>query len=141
MKSIFNLAAAASIFALSLAVPAVAQQKPGTFHVPFSFNVGARAFPAGEYGISTISPGSVMVQIRAVGNSASAMAMAATFAKRPSSQSPDAKLVFRLSGGQHFLSQVWFRGDDTGLTLPISESELEYAKQTSAENTVLQAKK
>ena len=99
------------IMALALAFGVSAQAQTAlnfkTFSVPFSFNVGKKVLPAGEYKITADNQ---IVRIQKTDGKVNAV----TLTQRTHSDGRvenDAKLTFRRYGDQYYLSQVWLRND------------------------------
>lgn len=91
--------------ALAFAVSAQAQTALNhkTFAVPFSFKVGNKVLPAGEYKITADNQ---VVRVQKTDGKANAV----TLTQRThgaSNVESDPKLTFRRYGDQYYLSQVW----------------------------------
>ena len=106
--------------------------------IPFSFTVGDRSFPAGDYTIST-----VQVQARDVillqssdGQGASFVPTHSSYLIGPSAQT---KLIFQHYGSTYFLSQIWTQGLSNGreLVLPDHAKELAQNASTRDVTTIL----
>jgi hypothetical protein len=126
------------LFALT-AISVVAQsQRSKTTNIPFSFTVGEKTLPAGEY---TIEPNRTdfdkvwLVQSRDGRTSA----LFTTMLLRASETQEKAKLVFHKYGDQYFLSQIWTPGDATGRELLTPRLELELAKNAVESRTIVLA--
>ena len=105
-------------------LPAYAQSSgEQTASIPFSFVVGDKAFPAGEYRITRINPqsGKPVLAINSMDGRMSKVTL--TYDVQAAEIPEQAKLIFKRYGDQHFLSQVWMPADATGLQLPKSRSE------------------
>ena len=109
----------------SMAVAAQAQNSGRnrlTAYIPFEFNVGDKAMPAGNYTVSQINPASdrVVLQLRNEDGSAIAMLqMNEAIRQAPAT----AKLVFHRYGSQHFFAEAWIDGDSSALQAPRSRAE------------------
>jgi hypothetical protein len=95
------------IMALALAFAASAQAQTAlnykTFAVPFSFKVGNKELPAGEYKITADSE---IIRVQKTDGKANAVTL--TQRTRGANHNlTDAKLTFRRYGDQYYLSQVW----------------------------------
>ena len=91
--------------ALAFVVSAQAQTALNfkTFAVPFSFKVGNKVLPAGEYKITADKEIVRVQQTNGKGN-----AVTLTQSTRGANHNlSDGKLTFRRSGDQYYLSQVW----------------------------------
>ena len=95
------------MMALALAFVASAQAQTAlnhkTFAVPFSFKVGNKVLPAGEYKITADNNQTVRVQK----TDGKANAVTLTQRTRGTNNENAAKLRFRRYGDQYYLSQVW----------------------------------
>ncbi|HEX8844124.1 MAG TPA: hypothetical protein VF791_05745 [Pyrinomonadaceae bacterium] len=99
-----------------------------TASIPFSFNVGNKSFPAGEYRVTRINPASdkTALVIRSADGRMSKLVL--TMNVQDSKTHESAKLVFNRYGDQYYLAQVWTPADNTGLELPVSRSERTLAR-------------
>jgi hypothetical protein len=92
--------------ALALAFAASAQAQTAlnykTFAVPFSFKVGNKVLPAGEYKITADNQ-----SIRVQKTDGKETAVTLTQRTRGTNNDNDSKLTFRRYGDQYYLSQVW----------------------------------
>ena len=109
----------------SMAVGAQAQTARHTrliASIPFPFNVGDKAMPAGEYTISQVNPLSdnAVVQLRAKDGSRTVMIQVNNVIGRCSEST---RLVFNRYGSQYFFAQVWVTGEATGWQAPKSKAE------------------
>ena len=108
MKStILRLAMTIVLGALALAFAAAAQAQTAlnykTFAVPFSFKVGNKVLPAGEYKITAENE---IIRVQKTDGKENAVTL--TQRTRGTNHNlSDAKLTFRRYGGQYYLSQVW----------------------------------
>ncbi len=104
-----------------LALPALQAQSAVVAYVPFSFHVGDKAMPAGNYQARSNSDTLETLQNRD-SDAAAFLLKAVRIQARHEQQ---AKLVFEKCGSQYFLSQVWDGAGDTGIQLPRSKQEKE----------------
>ena len=81
-------------------------------HVPFTFTVGDKSLPAGDYTVRILNPTSdrKTLQIRSEDGRVSAMVQ--TFGVN-SALAKDTKLVFRRYGEQYFFAQAQMAGETT----------------------------
>jgi|SRR6266850_1172996 len=96
-------------------------------NIPFSFIVGQKTLPAGEYTVEpnrTDSDNVWLVQSK----EGHASALFTTNTVRAGETQEEAKLVFHMYGGQYFLSQIWTAGDATGRELLTPRLERQLAK-------------
>lgn len=95
------------IMALALAFAASAQAQTAlnykTFAVPFSFKVGNKELPAGEYKITADNQ---VVRVQKTDGKANAVTLTQR-TRGVNHNLSNAKLTFRRYGDQHYLSQVW----------------------------------
>jgi hypothetical protein len=107
-------------------------------NIPFSFIVGGKTLPAGEY---TVGPNRRdydkvwLVQSR----DGHASALFATMSVRASETQEKTKLVFRKYGDQYFLSQIWTAGGNSGRELLMPRLERELAKNAIERQTIVLA--
>ena len=99
-------------------VQAQTAQNYKTFSVPFSFNVGSKVLPAGEYKITADNQ---VIRVQKTDGQANAIALSqrTRAAKQVVS---DAKLTFRRYGNEYYLSQVWLP-DNVGRELKRRERQ------------------
>ena len=95
------------IAALALAFVASAQAQTAlnfkTFAVPFSFKVGNKVLPAGEYKITADNQ---VIRVQQINGKENAVSL--TQRTRGANHNlSDAKLTFRRYGDQYYLSTVW----------------------------------
>lgn len=92
-----------------------------TATIPFSFNVGQRSLPAGEYTVRCTNPASdsKVLQLRNA-NGDSAMILTNSVSGK---QSNDAKLVFNRYGDHYYFAQAWLPADSIGMQAIKSGSE------------------
>jgi hypothetical protein len=95
------------IMALALAFAVSAQAQTAlnykTFAVPFSFKVGNKELPAGEYKITADNQ---IVRVQKTDGKANAVTLTQR-TRGVNHNLNDAKLTFRRNGDQYYLSQVW----------------------------------
>ena len=127
-KQILKVAAMLMLIAGLTAASATIANGQGTkrlsVNVPFDFNVGERAVPAGQYDVVIPSSSSDALTIRNREGKDRVMILGHA-AERRSNGNMIAKLVFHRYGSTYFLSQAWMSGDSRG-------SELAKTKQESA---------
>ena len=109
----------------SMAVAAQAQTSGRTqliAHIPFQFNVGKTALPAGEYSVRQVNPDSdcgVLLLSSRDGNASAMIQVGSVIGKAPET----AKLTFHRYGNKYFFAQAWIDGDNTGMQAPRSKAE------------------
>ena len=109
----------------SMAVAAQAQTSGRTqliAKIPFQFNVGNKALPAGEYSVRQINPDSdhSVLQLSSKDGNASAMIQVDSVIGKAQET---AKLTFHRYGNKYFFAQAWIDGDNTGMQAPKSKAE------------------
>jgi hypothetical protein len=103
--------------------------------IPFTFGIGGRTFPAGEYSLGAVAqfPHTVLLRSQTGG--------APSYLGTNSMQSRDvassSKLVFNRYGGQYFLTQMWIAGSEIGWETMKSPLEIQLAKYSPGQQTVL----
>ena len=99
-----------------------------TANIPFSFTVGDKTFPAGEYRVVRLNLQSsqAALAIRSVDGRMSKITLTTDI--QGSGVTDKAKLVFNHYGDEYHLAQVWMRVADGGLELPVSRSERALAR-------------
>jgi len=107
-------------------------------NIPFSFTVGEKTLPAGDY---TIEPYRRdfdkvwLVQSRDGRTSA----LFTTMPVRARETQEKSRFVFHKYGDQYFLSQIWTPGDAAGRELPRLRPERELAKNAVESQTIVLA--
>lgn len=99
--------------------------------IPFGFNVGAKALPAGNYEVKRLSATSVLVRNAETQQAAMAITMTTSAPEEPSA---DATLVFNQYGQSHFLSEIWTRDSGRALSKCKLERRAASRAEESAEN-------
>lgn len=115
-----------------LAVVSVQAQSRGTLEVniPFEFQIGNKAFPAGEYSVKQLSQSSML--IRSANGQKSAIAQTSRIEQNGASdKTSQEKLVFHQYGSQYFLAQVWMVNGSDGRELNKTKAEREAARAQS----------
>jgi hypothetical protein len=103
--------------------------------MPFSFIVGQKTLPAGEYNLKPNKEGSDYVWLLQ-NREGHATVLFATGPARAGETQEGARLVFHKYGGQYFLSQIWTAGGNTGRELPMPRLERQLAKNTIERETI-----
>jgi len=87
----------------TVSAQAQSAMKKQNFKVPFQFNVGDKVFPAGDY---TFTAENQTIRVQSTNGKSSVIALPQrTLGANPIPSR--AKLTFRHSGDQYYLSQVW----------------------------------
>ncbi len=116
-----------SLLSLFLMGSAFAQRIEVRANVPFSFSVGSKVLPAGEYNIGSISSNTHTLLVKANNGKASMIVNSNSAQTLEAAQKT--KLVFNRYGSQYFLSAVWTQGSTSGVQLPKSSREKELARE------------
>jgi len=119
-----------SVFSLVLTLSAVsihAQSKRSTINIPFSFTVGVKTLPAGEYIVepNRKDSNSFWLIQGARDNDSVLFSTGSVWTGR---MQENTRLVFNNYDGQHFLSQIWNAGDSSGRELRMPRLERQLAK-------------
>jgi hypothetical protein len=109
------------LFTVSIANGQSASQR-FTATIPFEFNVGEQALPAGEYEIAIVNPSSDqrVLRIRSTTGTESAIVHTHSLNNQATNE---AKLVFRAYGKRYFLGQAWSGAAGSGLETAKSQTE------------------
>ena len=101
--------------------------------IPFTFQVGGKSLPAGQYTLVG-NPGSLIMTVQGASGQPSVMTFAGPCHK---TVGPDvAKLTFNVYGNVRFLKDVWIP-DGSGRSLTTSKAEREAAKAHTAYEVAL----
>jgi hypothetical protein len=119
---------ALAVAAMAVSAPAVLAATPEQATIPFDFQLGRTALPAGTYKVETNGFGPVSVRNMHSGYTRMALGMA-----EQSSKASHARLVFRCYGSKRFLAEIWGEGI-TGVKVPETKQEQEY--RASSESPV-----
>jgi hypothetical protein len=97
--------------------------------IPFTFTVGDKTLPSGEYIIERINRQTIQetLLIRTTDGRTSVLVRTMPFETNAGQHS--AKLVFNCYGEKRYLSQLWTPADDFGLELHKSRMERELQKE------------
>ena len=130
-KAYLRIFLAFGLFAiLAAAAPARAQSVyEQTASIPFSFNVGDKSFPAGDYKLRQLNPASDRVALEIKSADGRAGKVTLTSFVRKGKATEGARLVFTRYDEQYFLTEVWTPALGAGLRLPTSRSERTLARK------------
>jgi hypothetical protein len=81
--------------------------------IPFDFVVGDKQLKAGDYVVESLLDGRAL-ELRSKGEDVQQIALTVPITNRTGNHE---RLLFHHDGGQYFLSQVWFWGDEDGREL------------------------
>lgn len=126
-----NVLATATLLS-SLLLPLAHAQVNRAIHgnVPFTFNVGNTAFPAGNYVVRSTTAGQNVLAIESLDHRAAAIMFLSSQIQSGSGQKT--KLVFHRYGDTYFLSQVWQGFGNDGVQLMPSKAERATAERMAA---------
>jgi hypothetical protein len=134
MKSA-RLMISATFALLVLLTSAFAQTGAIRVTVPFDFTVGKQMLAAGAYNV--IIQGPSLLVVRTDGTGATIVLTNYTGGGPNLDLTP--RLVFHCYGNRHFLSAAWLGESDMGHELFASSAELEYARTTKQDQTIVLA--
>jgi hypothetical protein len=103
--------------------------------IPFSFIVGSKTFPAGEYRVTRLNLQSDKAALAIKSADGRLSKIVLTIPVQAAETSEKAKLIFNRYGDQYFLAQVWTPADNTGLELLKSRSERTLARHAGENRT------
>jgi hypothetical protein len=123
MKKLLGISTLLSLLVLLTAATSVsAQSQRARINIPFSFVVGQKSFPAGEYTVEPNSKDTLTVWSLKGENTKDAIVFT-TNSVRSDRNNEQTNLVFSKYEDQHFLAQVWMAGDQNGRELVVTASE------------------
>lgn len=138
MQALKNLTMLSYVLMLiAVSVCAQSERSKGT-NIPFSFVVGQKTFPAGEYTFAPNRKDSHNVWMVQRGDGRT-KGLFTTMPVRASETQEKAKLIFHKYGDQYFLSQIWTSGGNSGRELLMPRLERELAKNAIERQTVILA--
>jgi len=138
-RALSNFTMLTVLLALTAVSVAAQSERSKITNIPFSFIVGEKTLPAGEY---TVEPNRRdfdkvwLVQSRDGRTSA----LFTTMPVRASETQEKTKFVFHKYGDQYFLSQIWTPGGNSGRELLIPRLERELAKNAIERQTIVLAR-
>jgi hypothetical protein len=132
----YKMIPAVAAFGLFLAPLAHAQvNKPIQGKVPFNFQVGNTALPAGSYRISSEISSPKILAIQSLDEKATKI-LSVSSGLQSYSENRQSKLVFHRYGSTYFLAEVWQGSDEKGgLKLQPSKAERVKAREMAAAAT------
>lgn len=125
MKKYFTITIAIMMFLTAVTFAAEAHATASQTmraRIPFAFNVGKTEFPAGEYTITVLNPGSdrKVLQIRSADGKLSALIHTSEL---NTNAHDETKLVFNRYGDKYFFAQAQMAGELTTLAAVKSNAE------------------
>ena len=105
-------------------------------NIPFSFNVGEKTLPAGEYTVRCTNPATDMkiLQLRSGDGRSSAMVHTNNVSGKAAAT---AKLVFNRYGDHYFFAQAWLPGESVGMQAPTSRSQEQLKRELGKNNAAI----
>jgi hypothetical protein len=99
-----------------------------TADIPFTFHVGNKNLPAGQYTVRCINPSSdvKVLQLRSTDGKSTVLLQTSSIVGR---MNKDAKLVFNRYGNQYYFAQAWLVGENVGMQAVKSRNEKATAKE------------
>jgi hypothetical protein len=135
-KQAFGMFTMLSLLLVLTTASVNAQSKRSFINIPFSFTVGDKTLPAGEYTIAPVTRGSHNVwQVES--RSRDTRVLITTIPVRASKTPDEPSLVFNKYDGQYFLSQILTTGDNSGRVLRMRRVERALAKSASEKEKVV----
>ena len=125
-----------SFLLMLTAVTVSAQSKRIRVIMPFSFIVGQKTLPAGEYNLEPNREGSDYIWLLQ-NREGHATVLFATDPARAGKTQEETRLVFHKYGSQYFLSQIWTPGGNTGRELRMPRLESQLAKNSIERQTTI----
>lgn len=111
---------------LSMGSPVLAQSQKMKVNVPFSFYLGEKKIPAGEYYIRQITEGAVAL----TDSRGAAIAVTSLVNKESAVRLTASKLQFEKIGDEYFLARVVDGTRDLSLVLPVTHTQKELARKS-----------
>jgi hypothetical protein len=126
-KRTFYILTTFSLLLVLTAASVQAQSQRSSINIPFSFNVGQKTLPAGEYTVEPNRKDSQNVWL-VENKNGQANVLFTTIAVWSSKTQEETKLIFNKYDDQYFLSQICTAGDNSSRELPVRRWERQLAK-------------
>ena len=127
-----------AVAALAFSSAGFAQEVKVRAKVPFSFVIGNRTYPAGEYAIQTERYNHFLLVRSEDGQAHGFVQSFPLVTSQPAGAATKAKFVFHRIDNTYFLAQIW-AGRSFGRELPQSSRETEMAANRPKSETVIAA--
>lgn len=137
-QALKNVTMLSLLLILTSVSTAAQSERSGSTKIPFSFIVGGKTLPAGEYTVEPNRRDSNNVWL-VKSRDGHVSALFSTMPVRASETQEKTKFVFHKYGDQYFLSQIWKAGDNSGRELLMPRLERELAKNTIERRTIVVA--
>jgi hypothetical protein len=126
-KQAFRFLTMFSLLLILTTVSVQAQSERRSINIPFSFTVGQKTVPAGEYTVEPNRKDSHIVWL-IQSKSGHGSVLFTTSSVWTTETQEKTRLVFNNYDGQYFLSQIWTSGDNSGRELERPRLERVLAK-------------
>jgi len=90
-------------------------------NVPFAFQIGQRVMPAGAYSVTELNPAGLL---KVTAEASQEAVLVSAFVQKSGTRG-QSKLTFHCYGNACFLSEIWFRDEDSGHATRESKRERE----------------
>jgi len=100
-------------------------------NIPFTFTIGDKVMPAGDYAVRCTNPSSDVKVLQLTNSNGHESALIRTNSVIGKNED-NAKLVFNRYGDQYFLAQVWLASDSDGMQALKSRTEKRMARELAA---------
>lgn len=138
MQALKNLTMVSLVLMLTAVSVCAQSERSMVTNIPFSFVVGQKTLPAGEYTFAPNREDSHDVWL-VQGRDGRTKALFITMPVRASETQEKSKLIFHKYGDQYFLSQIWTPGSNSGRELRMPRLERELAKNAIERQTIVLA--
>ncbi len=135
-KRTFYILTMFSLLLVLTAASVQAQSQRSSINIPFSFNVGQKTLPAGEYTVEPIRKDSQNVWL-VENKNGRANVLFTTIDVWSSKTQEETKLIFNKYDDQYFLSQICTAGDNSSRELPVRRWERQLAKNSLQQEKVV----
>jgi hypothetical protein len=117
-----------SVVSVSTASAQTNSAQQVTADIPFTFHVGNKNLPAGQYTVRCVNPSSDLkiLQLRSTDGKSTVLLQTSSIVGR---MNKDAKLVFNRYGNQYYFAQAWLVGENVGMQAVKSRNEKATAKE------------
>lgn len=132
MMTVAVLAATMLLTASAFAQGDVTQYRA---NIPFDFQVSGKTLPAGDYNIRVTDH---FIQIQNLDTNKGVGVVTARTERKGMAEKDT--LEFNVYGRQHFVSNLWFQGSQSGRAVIVSKAEQEIARQVNGNPVVLAMK-
>jgi hypothetical protein len=125
-----------SLAVLLVMTAATVHAQTEVIDIPFNFIIGNRILPAGEYvaRCNRTNSDTIWLLQSKDGDLSAVFSTTAVQARKTQNRT---KLIFNKYGSQHFLSQIWITGNNSGRELVMRRQERELRKTVVARQLVL----